>query len=149
MSARNEFLSVMTWMGVHLDPTEYTKIVTPSVRLGLGAATDGDPYAKGVSLIRDALVDAARDVVQPNHHVIVEVLLGWLADISIESQKAGLYHSLRLLLNALMANPECDDNDAPQLAAVLGRINELQRAKAAEAVVEESPQPEILSTQGR
>jgi serine/threonine-protein kinase len=137
-AARNEFLSVMTCVGVLLEPSEYKKIITPAIRLGFGAVTLEDRGPRGVPMIRDSLMDACHDVAQPNHHAIVDALLAWLSDIALEHQKAGLYHGLRLVIHALMANPECSDGDAPQLAALLERINNLQRSRAAE-VEQESP----------
>lgn len=138
LAARNEFLSVMICLGIHLNPDDYRKIVTPSITLGLGAATDDSPYTKGIALIRDALVNAAHDVSQPNHHVIVEEILAWLKDVRLETQKTGLYHGLRILLSALMANSDCDDKDAPGLAEILARINELHRSHTSDGVQVES-----------
>lgn len=130
IAARIEFLEVLTRLGIFLPSEDYHNIIEPAINYGFGAvAEDGVVHDRGEQTIRDALQDAASTVGNGNHHVIVEAFLLWLGDLSLEDQKTGFYHALRLLINVLMANPECSDEDAPSLADVLRRVNELQRAK--------------------
>ncbi len=65
--------------------------------------------------------------------MIVDSLVEWLREVDLKTQKTGFFHSLRLLLQGLMANPECSDDDAPQLGKVLAEINELHRARSHDA----------------
>lgn len=143
-AARNEFLSVMARIGVLLEPTAYSKIIAPAIRLGFGAITNEERSPRGIPMLRDALLEAAHDVTQPNHHAIVDAIVIWLDGITIEQQKAGLYHALRLVVQALMANPECNDDDAPKLATLLEKINNLQRSRASDNEL----QPEFSAMTG-
>jgi hypothetical protein len=143
-AARNEFLAVMTRLGVQLHPDEYERVAIPAVRHGLGIVDDNCIQARGIPMIRDALIEAASQVETDNHRVIVKALISWLSGIVLDQQKSGLYHSLRQLIYALMANPECHDEDAPPLAKALERINQLQRSKAYEAEASLDTRAELL-----
>jgi len=127
--ARNEFLSVLTGLGIFLDKEDYAKVVAPAVRHGFGTKDIDGKMNFGVPMIRQSLTDAAVRVGTENHRVMVKSLLGWLKDVDLDAQKSGLYHVLRLLLNALMANQDCNDEDAQELAKILQRVNNLQRSK--------------------
>lgn len=132
--ARDEFLEKLVQLGIQLDELEYRKIVSPAIEHGFGAIGDRDGhYAHGIRAIRYALMAAAARVTVPNHHAIVEELLKWTGSINLERQKGGLYHSLRLLVSTLMANTECDNDDAPKLADLLRRVNELQGTRPSES----------------
>ena len=50
--------------------------------------------------------------------------------MDLKIQTTGFSHELRLLLNALMANSECGETDAVELAKVLGHINDLHGQKS-------------------
>jgi serine/threonine-protein kinase len=131
--ARDEFLIVLTPLGIHLEAGEYSKIIEPAIRCGFGViGCDGSPTAHGNYRIREALTTATMKV-DRNHHTIASALLAWLNSIDLASQKRWFCHSIRPLLNALMANPNCIDEDAPLLASMLSHINDLQRSKAHES----------------
>jgi hypothetical protein len=146
--ARNEFLSVMLRLGIYLEPEEYQRVVVPSVRLGLGCVDLGGKVNRGVISIRDALIDAAADVSTTNHRVMVAAIRTWLSGVKLEEQKSGLYHTMRLLVQALMANPDCHDDDARELAVTLNRINELQRSRAHDSEADSSEPIEPIFTDG-
>jgi serine/threonine protein kinase len=131
--ARVQLLSVITLLGIYLKSIDYKEVVDPAIRLSYGAPDDRGIYSRGALVVRESLVDAASQVGAENHHVIVESLLHWLADMNLPIQKTGFFHGLRLLLNALMANTECGETDAGELAKVLGHINGLHRQKTHEA----------------
>jgi hypothetical protein len=127
--ARNEFLSVLSRLGIYLNEEEYRKVIGPAVRYGFGTKDAEGKITFDVPMIRGSLIDSAMAVGAPNHRVIVESLLTWLTEIDLDAQKRGFYHIIRPLINALMANQECHDEDALKLARVLQRINDLQRLK--------------------
>jgi serine/threonine protein kinase len=132
-AARVEFLSLMPTLGIHLDPSHYASIIKPSIRNGFGAvAADGLPTTRGNYRIREALNNAAMKVESKNHHVITSELLEWLKGIQVEVQKKWFYHSVRLILCALLANASCGDEDALELAAKLSQMDDLQRTRTHE-----------------
>jgi hypothetical protein len=125
-AARIEFLTTMTGLGIYLEQDQYLRVIKPAIRFGFGyLAGDGSPAAKGNFRVREAIADAARQVTTDNHHAIVEALLEWLEGIDIKIQRNWFYHSVRQLLNSLLANPSCSDSDASRLAEKLAIVDDL------------------------
>jgi len=81
---RNEFLSVMTKLGIHLEPAEYEKVIAPAIDYGFGIIDEEGKLVYEVPVIREAVIDAATTVSAPNHRVVVRSLLNWLSRITIE-----------------------------------------------------------------
>ncbi len=126
--AREEFLCNMTQVGILLPQADYKKIAVPAFNIGFGSSSDQDSQRRGSRMIRAALASAASRVAVPNHHEIVDAAIGWIRSNDLQSEKSWVFDSLRRIVTSLMANPECDDSDAPELAAVLATINQLQQS---------------------
>ncbi|MBI2824445.1 MAG: hypothetical protein HYX69_07150 [Planctomycetia bacterium] len=136
-AARIEFLTLMTTLGIYLEAAQYERVVTPAIKFGYGVLSpDGTPKSRGNFRLREALNTAAKTVGGPNHNVIVKALLSWLGGIDALVQKNWFYHSVRQLLNALLASQFCADEDAPLLAEKLALMDELQRAHNHESEAE-------------
>jgi serine/threonine protein kinase len=131
-TARMEFLSLLTPLGVMLEPSQYKRIIAPAIKLGYGyVSADGEAKARGNYRIREAINTASKVVQGSNHHIVVESLLKWMTDIDTAVQMNWFYHSVRQLLSTLLANQSCSEEDAPLLAEKLCLMDDLQRVSRA------------------
>jgi len=142
--ARMEFLTVLPTLALHIDSEEYREIVVAALKDGFEHESRSG-YV-GDRQIRSSLEEAAKRVGGQNHRVVVEALIAWLENHDIESQEAWVYHSLRGLLQVLMANVACTRDSAISLANLLKQVNRLQRRRAAEG---SSSGPEVLRRRQR
>lgn len=79
----------------------------------------------GNAMVRDALNDVAPVVEPEMHHAVCETLLPYLDDQRLHDKERWYFHDIRILLQNLLANGSCRDDDAEQLAARLDEVNRL------------------------
>ncbi len=73
--------------------------------------------------LREALSTAAPSVEASAHSVICQELSGYLEGTSLEGRRKWYFHDLRILLQNLLANPNCAEETAEKLASRLDDVN--------------------------
>jgi serine/threonine protein kinase len=107
-----------------LDPqTDYAYIVEQALQYGYEKKYDYGNF--GNSGAREALNDVAITATAATHAVLSGRVLAFLADTKIEGKPRWYFHDLRVLLQNLLVNPQCSDDDALKLGAELHNVNSL------------------------
>ncbi len=79
----------------------------------------------GNERVRVALNEVAIDCRDSAHAVIARVVLEHFRDSSLDERGRWYFHDLRILLQNLLANPDCTESDAEELAQLLDTVNEV------------------------
>jgi hypothetical protein len=121
-------LVVLLQCGILLQTDDYREIVKPAVNWGF-VRTSSKGNA-GYDAVRRALLEAAF-LARANAHVVLqEEFVTFLKGTKLGDKPEWYLHSVRELLNTLLANPSCT-NGASDLAKSLREVNKIQRARPA------------------
>jgi serine/threonine protein kinase len=124
--AAEQFLDLLLVRGLYLDKEDYREIVTAAIQWGFGINGLG---RFGSNRIRRAFEQAAANARGEAHGVLCEELDSFLKETSLEEKADWFLHSVRQVLQTLLANPSCTKG-AGDLARVLRRVNQIQRSNA-------------------
>ena len=120
--AAAQFLELLLTRGVLLDRDSYRQIVGPAINRGFerdyGQST-------GRRTLRDALEKAASLGRADAHSVLQEEFISFMGRADLEQMPDYLLHECREVLQALLANPACNQG-ARTLADFLRRVNKEQ-----------------------
>lgn len=125
-AARGEFIAVLSRLAVHVPPDRYRIIGEAALHTGFEYQRPGTEWV-GDRRIRESLKGAAIKIGAPNHAVLCKCLVSWLAEVDVETKEVWFLHAVRELLDSLLANPACNEDDATCLADHRQKINRLQR----------------------
>ncbi len=123
--ASEQFLNLILTRGMLLDKDEYREIVQPSVRWGFELRF-GDRLGK--DSIRRTLEEAAYQAHGDAHQVLKEEFGELLRRLDLEEHEGWFLHSLRDVLETLLANPVCI-SETTDLVKALRDVNRIQRAR--------------------
>jgi hypothetical protein len=108
-----------------IDADSYREIVRPAIQWAFEKEFAG---ITGRPTIRKALESAAFDARDGAFDVLTQELLAYLGKVDLNSKQDWYLHSMRETIEALMANPTCEEA-AKSLGAVLREVNRVQRAR--------------------
>jgi len=124
--ASERFLELLTTRGILLSKEDYREIVGPAIRwsfeLRFGDWT-GRPN------IRRELERAAYEARADAHTVLREEFSKYLKNVDLNEKEDWYLHSVRQILQTLMANPSCTTGTA-ELVAVLKEVDQVQRSRS-------------------
>jgi serine/threonine protein kinase len=124
--AAERFLQLMLTRAILLDKEDYREIVEPAIRWGFETDFDG---GLGKESIRRTLEEAAFLARGGGYEVLQEELLKFILRVeSLEDKEDWYLHTVREVVEAMMANPSCDDG-AKSFGEFLRKINRAQRSK--------------------
>jgi len=123
--AAERFLDLMLTRGVLMDKEDYREIAKPSVQWAFERE-----FASGVGKesLRDGMEKAAFVARDGAYDVLVEEILSYLKIVDLTTKEDWYLHTMREVVQALMANPECN-TVASDLGAALRQLNRVQRSK--------------------
>lgn len=124
-SAAEGFLELLLTRGVLLETESYREIVCPSIHWAFEKEFDS---GVGRGTIRRALESAAFDSRDGAFDVLTQEMLAYVAPVDFNSKPEWYLHSMREIIQALMANPTCEAA-AIELGKVFREINRAQRAR--------------------
>lgn len=125
LPAGERFLTLLLTRGVLLDKEDYREIASPAIHWAFEKDFDG---GLGKETLRKSLEEAAFLVRDGAYEVLQEELLTFLNRVDLEDKEPWYLHMLREVVEALMANPTCDEG-AKELGTAFRKINRAQRAK--------------------
>jgi serine/threonine protein kinase len=125
MYAAERFLQLMVTRGVLMEKEDYREIASPAVRWAFEKHFEA---SVGRESIRKSLEEAAFLARDGAYEVLTEEILEYMKDVELQSKEDWYLHTMRDVVEALMANPECEAG-ASELGAILRNINRVQRAK--------------------
>jgi hypothetical protein len=125
--AAEGFLELMLTRGVFLGKEDYREIVRPSIQWAFEKHFEG-AAREGRETIRKALELAAFTARDGAFEVLSEETLAYLEMVGLSSKEDWYLHTLRDVVEALMANPTCE-SAASELAKYLRNINSVQRSR--------------------
>jgi serine/threonine protein kinase len=111
-------------VGVLLAKEDYREIVNPAIQWAFEMTFDDKV---GRESIRKSLEEAAFVARDGAYEVLTEEILAYLKDVDLKAKEDWYLHTVRDVLEALMANPECNSGSAPNLGAIFRNINRVQR----------------------
>jgi serine/threonine protein kinase len=123
--AGERFLELLVTRGVFIDVESYREIVQPAIQWAFERKFD--TYV-GRPSIRKALESAALDSRDGAFEVLTSELLAHLSTVDFDDKPEWYLHSMRGLLQTIMANPTCEDV-ALEFGKLLRKINKAQRAR--------------------
>jgi hypothetical protein len=121
-------LTVLLNCGILLQKEDYREIVRPAIEWGFVRTISRSSL--GYEAVRRALSEAAFLARASAHEVLQEEFVVFLKKTKLDNQAEWYLHTIRELLNTLLANPSCT-NGAADLAKSLREINKIQRARPA------------------
>jgi serine/threonine protein kinase len=123
--AAERFLDLMLVRGVLLDKEDYRDIAKPAIQWGFERE-----FANGIGKesLRKGLEEAAFIARDGGYDVLTEEMLSYLKTVELGEKEDWYLHTMREVIEALMANPECS-TVAPELGAALRNLNRVQRSK--------------------
>lgn len=124
-SAAEGFLELLLVRGVLLEKEEYREIVRPAVQWGFEKHFDG---RTGRESIRKSLEEAAFVSRDGAFDILTEEVLSYVATVDLASKEEWYLHTMREVIQALMANPTCE-SAASDLGKVFRKINQAQRSR--------------------
>lgn len=124
--AGERLLQLMLTRGVLLDSGDYREIVKPAIQWAFEMEFDD---RVGRESIREELEIAAFIARDKAHAVLTSEMLEYLKAVDLTSKPEWYLHTVRSIIQALMANPECNSEDSAALGAILRNINRVQRSK--------------------
>jgi serine/threonine protein kinase len=128
MYAGERFLQLMLTRGLLMDRDDYREIVKPGIVWAFEKQFEGGVGRVGRESIRKSLEEAAFLARDSAYDVLSEEMLAYLKDVELESKEDWYLHTVRDVIEALMANPQCD-RVAAELGVTLRKINRVQRGK--------------------
>jgi len=123
--AGERFLELLITRGVLIDTESYREIVQPAIHWAFEKRFD--TYV-GRPSIRKALKSAAFESRDGAFDVLSKELLSHLSSVDFDDKPEWYLHSMRELIQELMANPNCEDA-ALEFGKLLRTINKAQRAR--------------------
>jgi len=119
-----DFLHLLLTRGILLEKEDYREIVKPGIEWGL--AKELRTGTTGSDTVRRALIQAAEQARGDSHVVLQEETAGFLKNASLDDKPRWYLHSVRKILETLLANPSCESG-ASELAKSYKTIVRLQR----------------------
>jgi len=126
INAGERFLGLLLTRGVLLPKDQYREIVNPAIQWGFEIKFYGTSI--GRESIRDALEQAAFVARDGAYEVLMEETLAYLKGVDLNDKEDWYLHKVREVIEALMANPECDAG-ASELGEILRNTNKVQRSR--------------------
>lgn len=123
--AAERFLQLLLVRGVLLPKEDYIEIVHPAIQWAFEMEFDDKV---GRESIRKALEKAAFIARDGAYDVLTVEILEYLKDIDVSGKDDWYLHTIREVVEALMANQECSTN-AAGLGVIFRKINRVQRGK--------------------
>ena len=127
-NAKADFFPVLTCLAIYVDSEDYRTIIEPAVEYGFARVAPGTSWA-GDRKTREALAKAASNVTKDNHHILVETLVKWLKHRNLSEQENWILDSARRIIQPLMANSHCNEDDATELDKLLLNVNAIHRER--------------------
>ena len=124
--ARAELLSVLSRLAIHTPTDRYRPIAEAALRIGFEHHRTGETWI-GDRRVREAINEAAIRVGSANHTALSDCVVVWLGATKLEDKEGWFYHAVRELLDRLLANPACGEEDAAKLAKRRQEVSRLQR----------------------
>lgn len=106
--------------------SDFSYIVEPA--LAYGFEREYSDVWTGNAQLRDALNEVALVVESEMHHAQCTALLSYLHSQPLAEKERWYFHDLRILLQNLLANASCGNEDAELLASRLDEINRMSHA---------------------
>jgi serine/threonine protein kinase len=123
--AGERFLQLMLTRGLLLGKEDYREIADPAIKWAFERSFGG---SLGKDSLRKSLEEAAFLARDGAYEVLQEELLGFVGNLDLADKVDWYLHTLREVIEAMMANPTCDTG-AAQLGDALRKINRAQRSK--------------------
>lgn len=123
--ASARFLELLLPRGMFLPENDYRDIVNPAVEWGFKRALGGKIGREG---IRREIESAAYTSRAAAHRVLREEFSQFLENEDLEQQEDWYLHSVRQVLQTLLANPACTEGTA-SLTQLLRTVNSIQRSR--------------------
>jgi hypothetical protein len=123
--AGERLLDLMLMRGVLLDKEDYREIVKPSIQWAFEMRFDA---TIGRQSLRKTLEEAAFVTRGGNYDVFHEEVVSYLKGKDLASKEDWYLHTVREVIEALMANPECSSG-ASELGTIFRNINRAQRSR--------------------
>jgi serine/threonine protein kinase len=114
--------------GILLQKDDYREIARPAIDWGFVRTSSRGNL--GYDAVRRALAEASFLARASAHEVLQEEFVAFLKKTKLDKQQEWYLHSVRELLNTLLANPSCTGG-AGELANSLREINRIQRSRSA------------------
>jgi hypothetical protein len=124
--AAAQFLELLLTRGVLLDKESYRRIVGPAINRGF-ELTYGASI--GRKALRDEIERAASLARTDAHSVLQDEFIAFLDRVDFDRMPDYLLHECREVLQALLANPACNQG-ARRLADFLRRVNKEQSTRS-------------------
>jgi hypothetical protein len=110
---------------MYLAKEDYREVVVPAIDWGFEREFNG---TLGRNRIRIAVEEAAGHAEEDAHAVLMEEFTKFLARVDLESQENWYLHSVRDVIEAILANPACTSG-AEDLVKGVREINRIQRSR--------------------
>jgi serine/threonine protein kinase len=123
--AGERLLQLMMTRGLLLQKEEYKQFATPALHWGFEKEFEG---RVGREPLRHAAVDAAFVARGDAYDVLADEFLQYMKNVTLSEKEDWYLHSLRELIQSMMANPECDST-ATELGEALREVNRIQRSR--------------------
>jgi serine/threonine-protein kinase len=123
--AGERFLQLMLTRGLLLDESNYRLIVVPSIQWAFGSR---ETRRYGTDALKKTLEEAVFLAKDGAYEILEDELLKFAKSISLDEFPEWYLHTLREVVQAMMANPTCDSG-AKDLGELFRSINIAQRAK--------------------
>jgi serine/threonine protein kinase len=123
--ASERLLQLLLTRGVLVDSESYREIVYPSFRWAFEKDFDG---RIGREPLRKTLEEAAFLARDGAYEVLKDEFLSFFKTIDLENKEDWYLHTMREVIEALMANPTCDLG-AAELGEAFRKVNQIQRSR--------------------
>lgn len=123
--AAEHLLELMLTRGLLLTKDDYVEIATPAIHWAFEKEFDG---RIGRESLRKTLEEAAFLARDGAYEVLKDEFLAFFGKLAIDNKEDWYLHTLREVIQALMANPTCDTGSS-QLGQAFRNVNKAQRAK--------------------
>ncbi len=123
--ASERLLQLMLTRGVLLDSEGYREIVSPALQWAFAKDFEG---RIGRDPLRKTLEEAAFLARDGAYEVLKDEFLTFFATLELENKEDWYLHTIREVIEALMANPTCATG-ATQLGEAYRQVNKIQRSR--------------------
>ena len=123
--AGERLLQLLLVRGVLLPKEAYREIVHPAIQWAFEMSFD-DKIGRESN--RKSLEEAAFVARDGAYEILTEEILGYLKDVDFKDKEDWYLHTLRDVVESLMANQECTAASAESLGVIFRNINRVQRA---------------------
>ena len=124
--AAERFLHLMLTRALLMDRDDYEEIARPAIQWAFERQSAGGGIGK--ESLRHALEKAAFIARDRAYDVLTEQILAYLQTVDLAVKEDWYLHTMREVIEALMANPSCDAA-ASSLGVALRNLNRIQRSK--------------------